>query len=60
MTPQLHTELARLCDLFHFGSLSDEEWALLQIHMAYCDSCHSAFATGGLRGRLVPEQQSEV
>ena len=59
MTPQLHEELARLCDLFYFDALSDEEWALLQIHMAYCDSCYSAFTTAGLR-RLLTDQQSEA
>jgi hypothetical protein len=43
MTPQLHAELAALCRLFYSGEISDEEWALLQIHMAYCNECHHVF-----------------
>jgi len=43
LTPQLHGELAALCCLYYSGEISDEEWALLQIHMAYCDSCHRTF-----------------
>jgi hypothetical protein len=43
MTSQMHAELAALCQLFHSGEISDEEWALLQIHMAYCDGCHRSF-----------------
>jgi hypothetical protein len=43
MTSQLHAELAALCRLYYSGEISDEEWALLQIHMAYCDGCHNAF-----------------
>jgi hypothetical protein len=43
MTPQMHAELEALCLLFHSGEISEEEWALLQIHMAYCDGCHQAF-----------------
>jgi len=43
MTPQMHAELAALCRLFYSGELSEEEWALLQIHLAYCDGCHRTF-----------------
>jgi hypothetical protein len=43
MTPQMHAELEALCPLFYSGEISDEEWALLQIHMAYCDGCHQTF-----------------
>jgi hypothetical protein len=43
MTSQMHAELAALCQLFHSGEISDEEWALLQIHMAYCDGCRRTF-----------------
>ena len=43
MNPQLHVEFVELCALFYTGELSDEEWALLQIHMAYCDECRQKF-----------------
>lgn len=43
MTPQLHSELKALSGLFYSGEISEEEWALLQIHMAYCDTCHQMF-----------------
>ena len=43
MTAKLHEELAALCSRFFSGELSEEEWALLQIHLAYCDSCHQDF-----------------
>jgi hypothetical protein len=34
MTPQMHAQLASLYRLFFSGEISDEEWALLQIHLA--------------------------
>jgi hypothetical protein len=37
--PLLHDELVALCGLFPSRELSEEEWALLQVHLAYCDSC---------------------
>lgn len=43
MTATLHEELAALCPRFFSEDLSEEEWALLQIHLAYCDSCHRDF-----------------
>lgn len=47
MTATLHEELATLCPRFFSEDLSEdlseEEWALLQIHLAYCDSCHRDF-----------------
>jgi hypothetical protein len=43
VNPQLHDEFVALCALYHSGDISEEEWALLQIHMAYCDSCHEKF-----------------
>ncbi len=43
MTTRLHEELAALCVYFSSGELSEEEWALVQIHLAYCDSCHRNF-----------------
>jgi hypothetical protein len=43
VNPQFHDEFVALCALFYSGEISEEEWALLQIHMAYCDSCHAQF-----------------
>jgi len=43
VNPQLHDEFIALCALFYSGEISDEEWALLQVHLAYCDSCRSTF-----------------
>jgi hypothetical protein len=43
VNPQLHNEFVALCALFYSGEISDEEWALLQVHLAYCDSCRSTF-----------------
>jgi hypothetical protein len=43
VNPQFHDEFVALCALYHSGEISEEEWALLQIHMAYCDSCHEHF-----------------
>ena len=43
VNPQLHDEFIALCALFFSGELTDEEWALLQVHLAYCDSCRKTF-----------------
>lgn len=43
MNPHFHEEFVELCALFYSGELTDEEWALLQVHMAYCDSCRQHF-----------------
>jgi hypothetical protein len=43
MNPQWHDEFLSLCALFPTGDLTEEEWALLQVHLAYCDSCLLAF-----------------
>lgn len=43
MTPQLHAEMTTLIQLFYSAQISEEEWALLQVHMAYCDDCHHTF-----------------
>ena len=43
VNPQLHDEFVALCALYYSGEISEEEWALLQIHMAYCNSCHQRF-----------------
>lgn len=43
MNPQWHDEFVALCALFPSGELTEEEWALLQVHLAYCDSCRVIF-----------------
>jgi hypothetical protein len=43
VNPQFHDEFIALCPLYFSGDISEEEWALLQIHMAYCDECHEKF-----------------
>lgn len=43
MNPEFHDVFVALVPLFYSGELTDEEWALLQVHMAYCDSCREAF-----------------
>jgi len=43
VNPQLHHEFIAFCALFYSGEISDEEWALLQVHLAYCHSCRSTF-----------------
>jgi hypothetical protein len=43
VNPQFHDEFVALSALYYSGDISEEEWALLQIHMAYCDSCHERF-----------------
>ena len=43
MNPRWHDEFLSLCALFPAGELTDEEWALLQIHLSYCNSCFAAF-----------------
>jgi len=43
MNPRFHDEFVALCALYYSGEISEEEWALLQIHMGYCDFCHERF-----------------
>ena len=43
VNPQFHDEFVALVALFYSGELTDEEWALLQVHLAYCDTCRSTF-----------------
>jgi hypothetical protein len=43
VNPEIHHEFEALCALYYSGELSEEDWALLQIHMGYCDSCHERF-----------------
>lgn len=41
--PEFHDEFLELSALYFSGEISDEEWALLQVHLAYCESCHERF-----------------
>jgi len=43
MTLKLNAELAALVKGFSARELSEEEWAILQVHMAYCDLCRIDF-----------------
>jgi hypothetical protein len=43
VNPQWHDEFVALCALFPSGELTEEEWALLQVHLAYCDACRVTF-----------------
>ncbi len=43
MTPQMHAGLNALIDRFYGEEITEEEWALLQVHMAYCGSCEKEF-----------------
>ena len=44
LNPRRHEEFSELCTI-STDELSDEEWALLQVHLAYCDSCLKTFQT---------------
>jgi hypothetical protein len=43
VNPRWHDEFVALCALFASGELTEQEWALLQVHLAYCDSCRVVF-----------------
>jgi hypothetical protein len=43
LNPQFRDEFVALSALYYSGEISEEEWALLQIHTAYWDSCHERF-----------------
>ena len=43
MNPRFHEDFVALCALFYSDEISEEEWALLQVHLAYCDSCRVLF-----------------
>jgi hypothetical protein len=40
---RLHEEFVALSALFYSGEIIEEEWALLQVHLAYCDVCRKTF-----------------
>lgn len=43
MNPELHEQFAALCALYFSDEITEEEWSLLQVHMAYCESCEQRF-----------------
>jgi primosomal protein N'' len=43
VNPQFHEHFMTLTALFYSDELSMEEWALLQVHMAYCEECEQRF-----------------
>ncbi len=43
MTQEMHAQFQALCALVSSEDMSEEEWALVQVHMAYCDDCNQAF-----------------
>jgi hypothetical protein len=55
VNPQWHDEFVSLCALFPSGELTEEEWALLQVHLDYCDSCRIVFEEcQHLIGKVMP------
>lgn len=40
---RVHDEFLALIPLRFSDEISEEDWALLQIHMAYCDICHERY-----------------
>ena len=56
MNPKLHEGLQILSELYYSGEISEEEWDLLQIHMAYCDPCYesSVYFLWHLKATAVP------
>jgi hypothetical protein len=55
VNPQWHDEFVSLCALFSSGELTEEEWALLQVHLAYCESCRVTFEEyQQLAGSVIP------
>jgi len=43
VNPEFHEQFAALCALYYSDEITEEEWALLQVHMAYCESCEQQF-----------------
>jgi hypothetical protein len=42
LNPRWHQEFTALCAI-PADELSEEEWALLQVHLAYCGACLKTF-----------------
>lgn len=55
MDSNLHAGLQSLGSLYFSGKITEEEWALLQIHMAYCDPCYEGFRQLSLNGVTDPD-----
>jgi hypothetical protein len=43
VNPEFHEQFAALCALYFSDEITEEEWSLLQVHMAYCESCEQRF-----------------
>ncbi|MFT4111309.1 anti-sigma factor domain-containing protein [Silvibacterium sp.] len=43
MNPDFHEQFVALCALYYSDEITEEEWALLQVHMAYCEPCKQRF-----------------
>lgn len=56
----LHFELITLIERFFCEEISEEEWALLQIHMAYCGECHSAFEARRTKTSSLPQPNNLI
>lgn len=58
LTPQMHAELAALSRLFYSEEISEDEWALLQIHLAYCNDCHRVFVESQQASKAAASESS--
>jgi len=43
LNAQLHNEFVALVAVYYSDELTDEEWALLQVHLAWCETCRTTF-----------------
>ncbi|MBB5061300.1 hypothetical protein HDF16_006036, partial [Granulicella aggregans] len=61
VNPQFHDEFVALVALFYSGELTDEEWGLLQIHLAFCDECRERFEQyKHVNSRVIPEMAASA
>ncbi|RXH58217.1 anti-sigma factor [Granulicella sibirica] len=61
VNPQFHDEFVALVALFHTGELTDEEWGLLQIHLAFCNECRLRFEQyKSLTSKAIPEMAASA
>lgn len=55
LNPHFHDEFVAFCALYYSGDITEEEWALLQIHMGYCDTCQKSFEEfGQITSHVIP------
>jgi anti-sigma-K factor RskA len=61
VNPQFHDEFVALIALFYSGELTDEEWGLLQIHLAFCDECRERFEQyKHVTSKVIPEMAASA